>query len=176
MIKLVDADEKYMKEYKEAYILSIEKMERGLISKHDQVFDNPDEVDVIQKHKDNRNKEKLGEGKVPSFDYFLVDEDKFLGVIHIRTELNEALLRYAGNIGYGMNPKYWRQGYGTMLLKLGLQKARELGLKDKVLITCDDDNIASAKIIEKNGGVLENKVENTIKDETFLTRRYWVKL
>lgn len=54
------------------------------------------------------------------------------------------------------------KGYGTLLLKLGLEKAKELGLKDKVLIICDDDNIGSYKIIEKNGGILENKVENTI--------------
>ena len=63
-----------------------------------------------------------------------------------------------------------------MALKLGLEKAKEIGLKDKVLITCDDDNIGSYKIIEKNGGILENKIENTDDDEVFLTRRYWVKL
>lgn len=176
MVKLVDAEEKYMKEYKEAYVLSLRKMEEGIISKHDLSFDNPDEIDVIQKLKDSRDKTKLEEGKVQSYSYFLVEDDKFIGIINIRLELNDRLLRYAGNIGYGINPKYWNMGYGTTLLKLGLEKAKELGLKDKVLITCDDDNIASAKIIEKNGGVLENKVENTIKDETFITRRYWVKL
>ena len=176
MIELVDANKKYMKGYKEAYLIAIDKMNQGLISKHDQAFENPDEIDVVQKYKDSRDKLKIPEGKVVSYNYFLVDEDEFLGVIHIRMELNEALLRYAGNIGYGINPKYWNQGYGNILLKLGLEKAKELGLKDKVLITCDDDNIASAKIIEKNGGILENKIQNTIKDETFLTRRYWVKL
>ena len=85
-------------------------------------------------------------------------------------------MQFGGNIGYGIHPKYWKQGYGTMALKLGLEKAKEIGLKDKVLITCDDDNIGSCKIIEKNGGILENKIENRDDDEVFLTRRYWVKL
>ena len=63
-----------------------------------------------------------------------------------------------------------------MLLKLGLEKAKELVLQEQVLVTCDDDNIGSYKIIEKNGGILENKVENIDEGETFLTRRYWIKI
>ena len=45
---------------------------------------------------------------------------------------------------------------------------------DKILITCDDDNVGSYKIIESNGGILENKVENEDAGEKFLTRRYWI--
>ena len=52
----------------------------------------------------NRNK-----GKVQAYSYFLVEEDKFIGIINIRMELNDRLLRYAGNIGYGINPKYWNK-------------------------------------------------------------------
>lgn len=175
-MKLIDAEEKYLEEYKEAYIQSLQKINEGLIKKHDLMFMNPDEVDVIQKMKDKRDKTKLKAGYVPSYDYFIVDDGKFIGVIHIRIELTPALLQYGGNIGYGVHPKYWKQGYGTTALKLGLQKAKEIGLKGKLLITCDDDNIGSSKIIEKNGGILENKVENKDGEETFLTRRYWINI
>ena len=87
------------------------------------------------------------------------------------------LLSYGGHIGYGINPKYWRQGYGTELLRIGLIKAKELIKDDKVLVTCDDDNIGSAKVIKNNGGMLENKVINRNEyDEEVLTRRYWIKI
>ena len=176
MIKLIDGEERYLDEYKEAYNLSVEKIKEGLIKKHDLMFLNPDEIDIIQKMKDSRDRTKLKPNYVPSYDYFIVDGDKFIGRISIRIELTPKLLQFGGNIGYGFHPKYWKQGYGTMALKLGLEKAKEIGLKDKVLITCDDDNIGSCKIIEKNGGILENKIENRDDDEVFLTRRYWVKL
>jgi len=176
MIKLIDGDEKYLKEYKEAYIQSLQKVNEGIIKKHDLMFVNPDEVDIIQKMKDNRDKTKLKPNYVPSYDYFIVDDDKFIGRISIRTELTPVLLEYGGNIGYGIHPKYWKQGYGASALKLGLEKAKEIGLYDKVLLTCDDDNIGSYRIIEKNGGILENKVMVRDEDEIFLIRRYWINL
>ena len=174
MFSLIDAEEKYLTGYKEAYIFSIQEIEKGNIKKHDLMFDNPDEVDIIQKYKDSRDRNKLKPKYVPSYDYFLVDDNKFIGRISIRTELTPALLNYGGNISYGIHPKYWKMGFGTMALKFGLEKAKELVLQDKVLITCDDDNIGSYKIIEKNGGILENKIKNTDEGETFLTRRYWI--
>lgn len=176
MLKLIDAEEKYLKEYKEAYLLSLEAIEKGLIKKHNLMFMNPDEIDVVQRMKDNRDKTKLKPTYVPSYDYFAVDGDKFIGIIHIRVELTPTLLNYGGHIGYGVNPKYWRHGYGTKILELGLEKSKELIHDDKVLVTCDDDNIGSYRIIEKNGGELENKVTNNSDGESFLTRRYWIKL
>ena len=61
------------------------------------------------------------------------------------------------------------------MLSLALKKAKQMGL-DRVLITCDDDNLRSAKVIENNNGKLENIVENTIDGKTILTRRYWIEL
>ena len=176
VLKLVDASEEYLKQYKEAYLLAKEKVESGNLNKRSLMFEDPDSVDIVQKHKDNRVRNKLQKGYVPSYDYFLIDDDLFIGVIHIRIELTPALLRYGGHIGYGINPKYWRQGYGTKLLKLGLEKAKQLGIKEKVLVTCDDDNIGSYKIIEYNGGILENIIENKKDGQIFLTRRYWIEL
>ena len=177
MLILIDADAKYLDQYQEAYLLSIEKVKSGEIHRSDLMFQDIHEVDIIQKMKDTRDKNKLKPNRVVSYDYFAVDDDKFIGIIHIRLELTPFLLYYAGHIGYGVNPKYWRQGYGTELLRIGLIKAKELIKDDKVLVTCDDDNIGSAKVIENNCGVLENKVINRDEyGEEVLTRRYWIKI
>lgn len=175
MVFLVDGDSRFLDEYKEAYTMSLEKIKNGCMSSHDLMFDNLDEVDIIQNMKDHKDVTKLKPGYVIAYDYFLVDDDKFIGVVSIRKELTSHLLQYGGNISYAIHPKYWNQGYGNVSLKLALDKAREMGLR-KVLITCDDNNVASYKIIEKNGGILENKVFNTDNGESFLTRRYWITL
>ena len=177
MLVLIDANEKYLDQYQEAYLLSKSKVKSGEIHKSDLMFYDINEVDVIQKMKDTRDITKLKPNRVLSYDYFAVDGDKFIGIIHIRIELTPFLLSYGGHIGYGINPKYWKQGYGTELLRIGLIKIKEFIKDDKVLVTCDDDNIGSAKVIENNGGILEDKVLN--KDDygqEVLTRRYWIKI
>ena len=147
---------------------------KNRIKRHDLMFMNPDEVDVVEAMLKNRDASKLPEGYVISYDYFAVDDGKFIGRISIRTSLTERLMNFGGHIGYGVTPKEWQKGYGSEMLRLGLIKAKELGIDERILLTCDDDNIGSYKIIEKNGGVLENKVENEVGDEKFLTRRYWI--
>ena len=78
-----------------------------------------------------------------------------------------------GHIGYAVVPRERRKGYGTEMLRLGLEKAKKLGIK-KALVTSDETNIGSKKIIEKNGGVLENQVPNP---ETGIDKfRYWIEV
>ena len=175
MLKIVEADEKYLDQYREAYRESVKQNVLGKIKKHNILFIDPDENDVIKVFKDSRDESKLPENYVPSYDYFAVDDDKLVGIIHIRVRLTDNLLRYGGHIGYAINPKYWNKGYGKQLLELALRDYKDLIEDDRILITCDDDNIGSYKIIEANGGVLENKVENVDGKEKFLTRRYWIK-
>ena len=176
MLTLIEANQKYLKQYQEAYLLSLDKISSGEMNGRNMMFRDLNEVDIIQKMKDTRDKAKLKPNRVLSYDYFAVDDEKFIGIIHIRIELTPFLLSYGGHIGYGINPKYWRQGYGTELLRIGLIKAKELVKEDKVLITCDDNNIGSAKVIENNGGILENKVTNCDEYGEVLTRRYWIQI
>lgn len=103
-----------------------------------------------------------------------MDGDKFIGEVSIRHELTDALLRYGGNIGYGIRYSEWNKGIGTTMLSMALKYAKErLGL-NRVLITCDDDNIGSARVIEKNRGILQDKIPNTIDGRDIITRRYWI--
>jgi predicted acetyltransferase len=105
--------------------------------------------------------------------FWLVDDEgHHLGVIRIRTEKNNEFVNsYAGNIGYDISPLHRKKGYGREILRLGLKKAAGLGL-DKALITCNYDNIASAKIIEANGGIFESEV--FVETKKTKLRRYWI--
>ena len=77
---------------------------------------------------------------------------------------------HSGHIGYMIRPSGRRKGYGTRILALTLERAREVGLS-RVLVTCSPNNIGSARIIENNGGI---KVSDGVSPETGeATSRYW---
>ena len=102
--------------------------------------------------------------------YFAIESDKIIGTIAVRDYLNESLLKIGGHIGYGIRPSERGKGYGTKMLALALEKCCEAGIK-KILITCDKDNIASAKTVINNGGVLENEFA---EDNGNIIQRYWI--
>lgn len=90
-------------------------------------------------------------GLVPQTVFWLVDGNKFLGKLSIRHRLNDNLKRLGGHIGYYVRPDERGKGYGKTILRLGLLKAKQLGI-NQILITCDLTNIQSKKVIEGNGG------------------------
>jgi predicted acetyltransferase len=117
--------------------------------------------------------EQLPAGWIPCTTLWLVDADDYVGSVNIRHELTDWLERLGGHIGYAIRPMRRRQGYGTLICRLALDASRELGL-DRVLITCDEDNTGSRKIIERNGGVYENSLPQAERDVP--KRRYWFDL
>ncbi|WP_028983542.1 GNAT family N-acetyltransferase [Sporolactobacillus terrae] len=111
-------------------------------------------------------------GWVPATLYFLADANgRLYGAVHLRHELNEALLDLGGHIGYGVRPSERCKGFATKMLALALDKARALHLK-RVLLTCDKNNRGSAKTIIHNGGILENELRHGDR----ITQRYWIEL
>jgi predicted acetyltransferase len=114
-------------------------------------------------------------GKVPASTYFLVrtSDDRIVGMANIRHKLNEILLKEGGHVGYSIRPTERRKGYATLLLKMALEKCRELK-QEKVLITCDKINIGSAKVIQNNNGILENEIYSETYSEVI--QRYWISL
>ncbi len=111
----------------------------------------------------------LEPGWVADTTFWLVDGGEYIGRISVRHELNDRLRQVGGHIGYSIRPSKRRRGYGSHILRLVLPEAKQLGI-NPALLTCDDDNTASWKIIEANGGKLENKIELDGK----LIRRYWL--
>lgn len=119
-------------------------------------------------------KRERGHGKwLPCSNYFLVNENKrVLGMLDIRHELNDYLHQFGGHIGYSVRPSERKKGYATQMLAKGVEKCQELGI-GKVLITCDQDNIGSAKVILNNNG----KEDYSVQDEDgVVVRRFWISL
>ncbi len=114
----------------------------------------------------------LKEGLVPHSTYWFVrDDNKIIGAINIRHRLNDYLKNIGGHIGYGIRPNERRKGYATEMLGKALHIVSEMGIKS-ILITCDKDNIASARTIIKNGGVLHSED----LDNGIIFQRYWIDL
>lgn len=112
-------------------------------------------------------------GKVPATQYLALDENEHLvGMVNLRHCLNDYLLEFGGHIGYSVRPADRKNGYAIQMLRLALDEAKALGL-DRVRIACDRYNIASAKTIQANGGVLDG--ERYDPQDGTLTQRYWIK-
>ena len=114
-----------------------------------------------------------GGGRVPDSTFFCLDEerDRMVGAVNIRHDLNEALLLNGGHIGDGVRPSERGKGIATQMIVMALDECRKLGIR-KVLMVCDKENIASAKSIRRNGGILENEV----LVDGVTEQRYWIEL
>jgi predicted acetyltransferase len=112
----------------------------------------------------------IGDNFVPHTTYWLIDNDKIIGVSNLRHKLNDELKNIGGHIGYSIRPSERGKGYATKLLSLTIAEGKKLGITE-FLLTCDKDNITSARTIQKNNGVLisEDNVDGT------LIQRYLIK-
>jgi predicted acetyltransferase len=111
--------------------------------------------------------------RVPSSVFWLVDGTAYIGRVNLRHRLNPRLRRLGGHIGYEIRPTQRGRGYGKLALRLALQRARGLGLR-RVLLVCAENNVASRRIIEANGGVLEGAYR--VREHSERVLRYWIDL
>jgi len=122
---------------------------------------------------DWREGKNLPAGYVPETFLFAFIGPRIVGRVAIRHALNAFLEREGGHIGFVVVPEFRRRGYATQILALALRVAREqLGI-DQVLVTCADSNRGSIRVIERNGGVLQDVVETDSSNER--QRRYWIR-
>ena len=104
---------------------------------------------------------------VPTSQFWFVSGPVYYGAITIRHRLTPQLRREGGHIGYIVVPAYRRRGHATAMLAGARAICRAWGMKD-LLLTCDEDNTGSRRVIEANGGVLADVTDGTC--------RYWIQL
>lgn len=112
-------------------------------------------------------------GLVPANTFFLIreEDDKIVGMIDLRYELNDYLRNIGGHIGYSIRPTERRKGYNKVNLYLCLLEAQKRGL-EKVLVTCADYNVGSRNTINAFDGDLEKKMIDESDNETM--ELYWI--
>ena len=175
MLKLVSPSE----EYKESYIAS-------LLEEDEKNFPR----DVVQQVSDNfsafikrQSTIQTGEFKAldgnsyaidPQYNYWLINEDGFVGDICLRTKLNPFMEVFGGHVGYRIRPSLRRKGFGSRMLALLLKIAKDTHGMDRVMIICSPKNIGSKGMIEKNNGHFE-KTNTYIWTEAKMDV-YWIDL
>ena len=176
-LKLILPTEEYLgqvEEYKANFLLNKSSFDGTSSLK-------TDDVKIwLKKCNDHRKGINLPEGYVSATQYICIREkdNKLVGMLQIRHSLNEFLLNYGGHIGDSIAVNERGKGYGKEILRLGLEKCREMGIY-KILVTCKDTNIASRKCILANGGKLEDKRlinDPQNKDYGVALERYWIDL
>lgn len=107
----------------------------------------------------------IPESWVPAIQFVGFVDGKAVGFLNLRLRLSDFLLNHGGHIGYSVRPSEQGKGYATAMLSQGIRAAISKNIT-KILVTCDETNLASRAVILKNGGVLEDIREGT--------ERYWI--
>jgi predicted acetyltransferase len=116
----------------------------------------------------------LPPGFVPATTFWLIRDNRVvLGESRLRHYLKPPLEEFGGHIGYFIRPSQRRKGYGTLILALTLDKVHAMGIQ-RARVTCDTDNIGSARVIERNGGILSGHGVSPINGKQ--TSQYWIEL
>jgi predicted acetyltransferase len=160
--------------YEKSFAVAVQEMQKAEgIGFWEEVGSPKSISDYINIRLDHAKGKQLPPNWIPATTYWLIDDGVFIGETTIRHELTEHLRTVGGHIGYWIRPSERKKGYGKELLKMGLAKAKELGIA-QVRITCDETNIGSRKIIEVNGGVLDGSTD--MGDKLPRKLLFWISL
>ena len=128
-------------------------------------------IRICSLRKDEKTCEEVGT-KVPSHTYLAIrkKDNRIVGVIDLRHHIDHPILgTWGGHCGYSVRPAERGKGYAKEMLRLNIMNAAKLGI-ERMLVTCDEGNIASEKTILANGGVFEK----TIEVDGVIMKRFWI--
>jgi predicted acetyltransferase len=155
----------------EAFLIEVDKGETGF-GGTDFAPDAETLATFLQRMVDRSEGRQLEPGWVPFTTYWLLDDaGAVVGISRLRHELTDGLLYHGGHIAYYVRPSERGKGYGTSILALTVLEGRKRGI-ERFLLTVDSDNLRSIRVIEGNGGVLEDERSDTETGRPF--RRYWI--
>lgn len=139
-------------------------------------FATPDNYEQVI---ENNKKLKLGIGNngIKEIYYWGIEGNKIVGHASIRLnpEIDESCLKYCGHIMYGVVPSKRKNGYGTIICHLLIEKMKEFGYEE-LIITCNEDNLASSLVIQNNGGRLIELVDPDMINTIHKTKRYLINI
>ena len=137
-------------------------------------FEAADFPALLTRLSDASDGKEVPENFVPHTTYWTVaTAGEIVGVANLRHRLNDFLLREGGHIGYSIRPSLRGRGLATRQLALAVEAAGRRGIQ-RVLVVCERDNPASARVIEKNGGRMDSEV--TSEETGKMMQRYWIEL
>lgn len=156
-------------QFKKAFVVREESLHGGCgLTGFDNISDWLDYLELLYQ------KNTVPVGRVLSSEYLCIrkSDHKMVGIINIRHELDDELMKHGGHIGYSIHPEERRKGYANEQLRLALLECKRLGI-NPILITCNQNNEASRKTILHAKGVFENTY---VEEDGNIVERYWVTL
>jgi predicted acetyltransferase len=172
-LRLIEPDEGMREQYLEYIDAFRAAGESQLQDRREQVV--KDFAGFVQKCRDEAAGRNLASMHVPMTSYWLVRGERIVATCRLRHRLNEVLIQHGGHIGYDARPDERCRGHATRILAMVLEKARQMGLT-RVMVTCDKDNAASARVIQKNGGVLDRESWWEANGAKVRIQIYWIDL
>lgn len=122
---------------------------------------------MLNRLKNRRRGLNISKSDVPATVYWIIEKNKIVGTIDLRHKLNKSYYERLGHIAYYIKPSERNKGYATKALALAKQKYAKKFIS-KILVTCYEDNAFSSKVIEKNGGILKEKVKDEVTNKIIL--------
>jgi len=108
----------------------------------------------------NRKYNEVTYDDTPAISYIMYDDNKPIGLICLRTKIDDNRMKWSGNFYYRIRLSERKKGYGTKILSLALQEFKKMGFKE-VYGQSSNGNVGSAKVIENNGGILLDEKDGT---------------